>query len=120
MSIKKYNISIPKMDYQIISVSAVEGEIQSKLSDNDLMFMTVKRDPDKEDYEFQKSLGNGITYNEQTKKYEIEITSDDTKNMSTRKSYGYDITVYYDGDKPKQKIKGSFTIKDKYTLNEVS
>ncbi len=120
MSVKKYNISIPKMDYQIISVSVVEGETQTKLGENDLMFMTVKRYADNENYEFQKSLGNGITYNEQTGKYEIEITSNDTKNMSMGKSYGYDVTVYYDGDKPKQKIIGSFKISDKYTLNEVS
>lgn len=81
--------------------------------------MTVKRFASNETFEFQKSLNNGISYNEETKKYEIEINGEDTKNMKMDTPYGYDITVYYDKDKPKQKIIGEFKLGKKYTLNEV-
>ena len=114
--IKNYNITIPKQDYQVIAIKVGEGQ---KLSDNDLLFMTIKKYASDTNYIFQKSLENGITYNEETNKYEIVITSNDTKEMQMGTEYGYDITIYYDGDKPKQKVIGKFKIGDKYTLNEV-
>lgn len=119
MSIKNFNIEIPKQDYQIISLAIEKDGQTSKLGENDLIFMTVKRFASNEVVEFQKSLENGISYNEQTQKYEIEINSEDTKNMKMDIPYGYDITVYYDKDKPKQKILGEFRLGIKYTLNEV-
>lgn len=119
MSVTKYNIEIPKQDYYHISVSVKKDGELVKLNDNDLMFMTVKKNPYTSDIIFQKSLDNGITYNDETKKYEIEINSEDTKQLNMDNKYGYDITIYYNGDKPKQKIIGEFKIGKKFTLNEV-
>lgn len=119
MSVKNFDIEIPKQDYQIISLSIKKDGQAAKLSENDLIFMTVKRFATNETVEFQKSLENGISYNEDTKKYEIEISSEDTKNMKINTKYGYDITIYYNKNKPKQKIIGDFVIGTKYTLNEV-
>lgn len=119
MSVKEYNIEIPKMDYQVISVGIKVGNENVKLNDNDLMFLTVRENEFSEEYIFQKSLDDGIIYNENTKKYDIEINSEDTKKMEMKKNYGYDITIYYGGDKPRQKAVGNFVIGRKYTLNEV-
>lgn len=119
MAVKEFNIEIPKQDYLLISLSILKNEQETKLSENDLIFMTVKRFASSNEILLQKTLENGISYNEETKKYEIEINSKDTKDMAMGKAYGYDITVYYDGDKPKQKIIGQIVIGDKYTLNEV-
>ena len=118
MSVKQVNITIPRLDYKAIPLSIKENGQLVELGENDLLFMTVSKSPYSE-YEFQKSLDNGITYNSTTKKYIIEITSEDTKDLEYGYEYGYDITIYYDGDKPKQKIIGTFSITDKYTVNEV-
>lgn len=119
MSTKRINIEIPKQDYQIISVSIKKDGQTTKLNDSDLIFMTVKNYANSDKILMQKSLENGISYNESTNKYDIEINSIDTKDFLMGKVYGYDITIYYEGDKPKQKALGNFTITDKYTLNEV-
>jgi hypothetical protein len=119
MSERKLDIKIPKMDYQIISVTVKKDGVATKLGENDLIFMTVRDMVHNEEYEFQKSLTNGISYNEDTKKYEIVINSSDTINMECEKKYGYDIVIYFDGDKPKQQIIGNFILSRKYTLNEV-
>ena len=118
MAIKKVDITIPKLDYKAIPLSIKENGQLVELGENDLLYMTVAKSPYK-DYTFQKSLENGITYDSITKKYIIEITSNDTKDLEYGYDYGYDITIYYDGNKPKQKIIGTFTITDKYTVNEV-
>ena len=120
MSVKQYDIKIPKFNYHIISIGILdENKDLVKLGPDDLIFMTVKHSPEDEEYKFQKSLENGITFNEQTHKYDIEIEYEDTKDLLYNTSYGYDITIYYDGNKPKQKVVGKFTISDKYTVNEV-
>lgn len=118
MSVKEIDISMPRLDYKIITLSIKENGHNVELGENDLLFMTVSKSPNC-NYEFQKSLGNGITYNSTVQKYFITITSEDTKDLIYEYDYGYDITIYYDGNKPKQKIIGKFTISDKYTVNEV-
>lgn len=121
MSIKKSNIELPKQDYLLIELTITnENEESIKLEENDLIYMTVRKDAGSGEIKFQKSLEDGITFNEETKKYEIEINSEDTKDLITKTSYGYDITVYYDGNKPKQKVIGILEIGEKYTLNEVA
>ena len=121
MSIKKSNIELPKQDYLLIELTITnENEESIKLEENDLIYMTVRKDAGSGEIKFQKSLENGITFNEESKKYEIEINSEDTKDLITKTSYGYDITVYYDGNKPKQKVIGTLKIGEKYTLNEVA
>lgn len=122
MSIKNYNIEIPKMDYQIIEIVLRENGIETTLDETDEIYFTVKRNANDISPIFQKSLNNGITYNEETHKYEIEINSEDTEKMQMGENagiYGYDITIYYGGNKPKQKVIGHFKIGTKYTLNEV-
>ena len=121
MSIKKTNIELPKQDYLMIEVTINnENEEHVKLGENDFIYMTVRKDANSGEIKFQKSLENGITFNEETKKYEIEINSEDTKDLKINTSYGYDITVYYNGKKPKQKVIGTLKIGEKYTLNEVA
>lgn len=82
MSIKNYNIEIPKMDYQIIEIVLRENGIETTLDETDEIYFTVKRNANDISPIFQKSLNNGITYNEETKKYEIEITSEDTPGQT--------------------------------------
>ena len=121
MSIKKSNIELPKQDYLLIELTITnENEESIKLEENDLIYMTVRKDAGSGEIKFQKSLENGITFNEESKKYEIEINSEDTKDLKINTSYGYDITVYYNGNKPKQKVIGTLKIGEKYTLNEVA
>ena len=121
MSIKKTNIELPKQDYLLIELTITnENEESIKLEENDLIYMTVRKDAGSGEIKFQKSLENGITFNEESKKYEIEINSEDTKDLKINTSYGYDITVYYNGNKPKQKVIGTLKIGEKYTLNEVA
>lgn len=117
--IKVINIEFPKMDYKIINIILTENEVQTKLSDNDNIYFTVKKNSSDNKPSLQKSLNNGIKYNEETKKYEIEINSEDTKDMEMNGEYGYDITIFYGGNKPEQKVIGKFTIGTKYTINEV-
>lgn len=119
MSVKRIDIEIPKMDYQIISLAIKKDNEVTKLDEKDEIYMTVKRNAKNEEIKLQKSLANGITYNEETGKYEIEINSEDTKQLAMGATYGYDITIYYGGTKPKQKIIGTLKISNKYTLNEV-
>lgn len=120
MSVKKLDISLPKLDYQLIKIGIYNenGEL-CELGENDKLFMTIKSHHNSNDFIFQKSLDNGISYNQLTQKYEIEIESNDTKNMRINTVYYYDIVIYYDYDKPKQKAVGEFCLSEKYTTNEV-
>ena len=118
MAVKKVNIEIPKLDYQIILLSIKDNGRIVQLQEEDRLYFTVSLTPDTTDYIIQKSLNNGIEYNQETGKYELEITSEDTKNLKLDYKYGYDITIYYGGDKPKQKVIGTFVVSDKFTMNE--
>lgn len=119
MSIKKYNIEIPKRDYQIISFAIKENGHNVQLQPEDLIFFTVKLEPEDTEVVMQKTLENGITFDSENVKYKIEITSEDTKDLPIDSQYGYDITIYYNGEKPRQKVVGRFKLSEKYTLNEV-
>lgn len=118
--IKQVHIELPRQDYRLIELSITENGENVKLSENDKIFMTAKAKKDDLDDEaiFKKWLGNGITYNESTKKYEIEIRSEDTINTYATQTLLFDIVVVCDG-KVKQKAIGDITIGNKYTL-EVS
>ena len=121
MGVKKYDIEIPRLDFQVISVGIRDDEGNlTQLDNDDLLFMTVSLNSGDEEYKFQKSLSDGITFDAETNKYLIEIDSSDTENMQEGILYGYDITIYYDGTKPRQKVIGTFKIGKKYTVNEVS
>lgn len=121
--VKKYDITMPKLDYFVLSIGIKENPDDTEyvqLGENDLMFMTVSPESGNTDYKFQKTLEDGITYNSETGKYDIVINSTDTTDFIQGVEYGYDITIYYDGDKPKQKVIGAFKIGKKFTVNEVS
>lgn len=123
MGVKKYDIEIPKLDYYVLSIGIKENPDDTEyvqLDNDDLMFMTVCLHPGDTTYKFQKSLENGIEYNSETGKYDIKIGSADTAELEQGVNYGYDITIYYGGDKPKQKVIGEFKIGKKFTVNEVS
>lgn len=123
MSVKKHDIEIPKLDYYILSIGIKENPDDTQyveLDSDDLMFMTVSLNAGDTTYKFQKSLEDGIIYNSETGKYDIKISSVDTAELEYGVTYGYDITIYYDGDKPKQKVVGTFKIGKKFTVNEVS
>lgn len=121
MSVEKYDIEFPKTNYQTIYFGIRDKITKDliKLNDEDLIFMTVKHSPEDEDFKFQKSLQDGITFDEELRKYIIEINTKDTKDLLLNVDYGYDITVYYSGNKPKQKVIGKFKVTDNYTSNEV-
>lgn len=123
MGVKKYNIEIPKLDYYVLSLGIKRNsndEEYIELGSNDLIFMTVSREAGDTTYKFQKSLSNGIAYNSETGKYDITINSADTADLAFGVEYGYDITIYYGGDKPRQKVVGTLKIGKKFTVNEVS
>lgn len=119
MNIKHINITIPKIDYQLITLSLKENGQMTQLGENDLLYFTISKKPDTTNYILQKSIDNGITYDSSSGKYLLEINSNDTKDLILNNKYGYDITIYYDGNKPKQKVIGTFEISDKFTMNEV-
>lgn len=119
MSVKNYDIKFPKQNYEKISIAFKENNEKIQLQENDLIFFSVKEHAYDKEYLIQKSLGNGISFNSSTQEYDIEITSNDTKNLLMNKKYGYDISVYYDGNKPKQKVVGCFELSDKFSVNEV-
>lgn len=113
------NIRIPKKNYAVISLAIIRDGERTQLGENDLMFFSVKENLNSDTYKMQKTLGNGIEYNEDTGNYDITFESDDTNDFDMNKNYGYDITIYYDGNKPYQIVVGSFRVTTKYTLNEV-
>lgn len=116
---KKLDIIIPKQDYlNLPIVYKVNGEV-STLGETDLMFFSVKSNLVSDEYLIQKSLGNGITYDATEEKYYLEIDSNDTINLNMNDTYLYDLTIYYEGTKPMQKLYGQFKIGPKVTLNEV-
>lgn len=122
MGVKRYDIEIPKMDYQVITLAIRKNGELTKLDESDKMYFSVKRRPSDTEYLFQKTLDDGIYFNPESVKYEIRIDTSDTKDFSMGEIegiYGYDITIYYQGTKPKQKVIGNLIIGTKYTLNEV-
>lgn len=62
------------------------------LEENAMVYFTVKEDPYSTDYVFQKRLGDGITFVEDTNTYNIDIDVDDT-DLLFYKDYFYDITI---------------------------
>lgn len=118
-NVKIVNIKIPKLDYKVIPFSITRDGVKIKLEDNDMLLMTVCMiDSDNaigENFLFQKKLGDGIEYDENTGNYNIEINSEDTENMVIGQNYGYDITIFYEQIKPSQKVIGEFKVGEKYS-----
>ena len=76
------------------------GEVITELPKK--MYFTVKYDPNMDDYIFQKTLGNGITYNKADNYYYIKIEPEDTDNLpytSEDVNYYTDVKVITDNYK---------------------
>ncbi len=80
----------------ILELVSDDGE-QIILEDNDMLYMTVKKNSRDEEAIFQKKLGNGIEKTEDGK-YLITILSTDTDNLDYGE-YGYDIELIACGKK---------------------
>lgn len=116
---KKLDIIIPKCDYLGLPFRYTVNGVDAKLSETDLIYFSVKEKITDEEYIIQKSLNNGITYDEDNGKYLIEFHYKDTVNLKMNNNYLYDLVIYYEGTKPVQKLFGTFKIGPKVTLNEV-
>lgn len=115
-NVKKINIEMPKENYKMFSFCVKRNGEKIQLDEVDSVAMTVRKiDSDNDSYEFKKTLEDGIKFNPETGNYEIEINRDDTKDMAVGQSYGYDITVFYSGTKPIQKVIGNFKIGKQYS-----
>lgn len=117
--VKQLDITIPKCDYLAIPFSIKKNNEKVELGEKDLLFFSVKiKDSDKE-YVFQKTLNDGIIFDSEKNRYLIEIDYEDTKDLCIGTKLIYDITIYYNGTKPSQKVIGVLEIGRKVTLNEV-
>lgn len=123
-NIKRINICIPKFDYKIIPLNITRDGEKRKLEEDDSLVMTVCKidsyNEISENFIFQKKLGDGIEYDENTGNYNIEIKSEDTEKMVIGQNYGYDITIFYEKTKPSQKVIGKFAVGEKYSKFSVT
>lgn len=67
-----------------------EGEVIEEQADR--VFFTAKKLPQCSKVAFQKKLGDGITFDEESFFYYIDITPEDTKGLDFG-DYGFDIEV---------------------------
>lgn len=116
---KNLDITIPKCDYAAFPFTYQVNGKRAKLKENDIVYFSVKNKLSNKDYLIQKTLNNGIEFNEGEQKYYIVFNYEDTKLMEMGTTYLYDITIYYEGKKPVQKLFGNLKIGPKVTLNEV-
>ena len=119
MAVAVHNIEIPKYNYKIIEITVKESQKTTKLDSTDNICLTVRPASESSEIMLFKELNSGITYNEQTGVYEVEINSEDTKDFEVGVEYGYDITIYIGGTKPKQKLIGTFKVTPQYSRKGV-
>ena len=117
---KELDITIPKCDYAGIPFAYKVNGKCAKLEESDIVYFSVKKRLSDNEYLIQKTLDNGIAFNEDEQKYYITFNYADTKEMEMGTTYIYDLTIYYEGTKPIQKLFGNLKIGPKVTLNEVS
>lgn len=108
------NLKFPRGDYRKIIIK----NILEPLEENDMLIMSVKENIHSEDYKFQKTLDNGISFNETINRYEIEINNDDTKDLEMDTLYVFDIVIVYEGTKPRTTF-GYLTLTKDVTTDEV-
>lgn len=107
-------------DYFVIPVNTKKGESSYKLASNENIIFSLKRSSEEKDYVLQKSLNNGITWDNESERYLIEISHEDTKDLelcAENVRFQYDVVVILQGNKPITK-RGSLTIKRDITRNE--
>lgn len=103
-------------------------KFQRKNADNEViktkakkMWITFKNTSHDEECIFQKTLENGIDYNENDNYYRFQLSSDETCNLNCRK-YGFDIAIINEQDEKKTLlVNGILDIQKHYTkkCNEV-
>jgi len=89
-----------------------------EITDNDRIYMTIKKDSAIQKPAFQYSIGDGITYDSATQKYTIVIPSCDTCQVDCD-DYFYDIELVraYDGDRDTSTlVKGIITFTEDITM----
>lgn len=115
-NVKTINIYIPRGDYRVIPISFFRNGTKKKLDEDDDIYLTACSLIDNS-IKFQKTLSNGISFNEETMNYEIEINPEDTENLVLSQKYGYDIVVFYGKNKlPSQKVVGEISLSKKYSI----
>lgn len=95
------NISKPRGDTIKISFGIKISGTEFVMTDTDRLFFTIKKTIKDEDFLFQYTFGNGITYDSDNKKYKVLIPSSDTKTLDMGKSYSFDIELVRDFDETK-------------------
>lgn len=88
-----------------------DGSVITELPDK--MYFTIKYDYNIDDVILQKTLDNGIEYNEEESYYYITINPEDTNNLPYGK-YVYDIEIIKNG------IKQTISIGEILIANEVT
>lgn len=116
---KNLDITIPKCNYAGIPFSYTINGKRAKIEEGDIIYFSVKDKLSNNNYLIQKTLNNGIEFNEDEQKYYIIFNYEDTKELEMGTTYIYDITIYYEGNKPIQKVFGNLKIGPQVTLNEV-
>lgn len=124
----KKNLAINKGNSKKYKLQLLDQNDNIILFEKDIMvYFTVKEDPYSIDYVFQKRLGNGISFSEETNMYIIEIFVEDTDSLFY-KDYFYDIAIVrnagLESANKKEKttvLVGNFTVEHVATLkiNEV-
>ena len=93
-----------------------------QLQDDENIIFSLKRFSDDEEYVLQKSLNNGITWNETLQRYILRLEPEDTNNIDLyyeSRLYQYDIVVILKNNFVKT-IRGSLTIWKDITRNETT
>lgn len=82
------------------------------------IWITFKYAPENKNFLFQKTLGNGITYNENDFYYRFQIKKEDTEKLYVGR-YGFDIAILNEaGEKKTLLNNGILNILDHYTKKE--
>ena len=89
------NISKPRGDTIKIRFSIKMSGVDYEVQPNDRLYFTIKRSYKDESYLKQYSYGDGITYDQSTKKYTLIIPSSDTSELDF-KTYYFDIELVRD------------------------
>lgn len=95
-------------------ISKETGEVITKLPLE--VYFTMKEDYRKEDYIFQKTLENGIVFNEEDNYYYLTIKPEDTDGIEFG-IYNYDIQIV-DEEDYKHTITGDIKITREVTWSE--
>lgn len=103
-------IEFARGDYKSLSISITgyAGKIEK-------IYFTVKENANSDKILLQKSLGNGIEYSEEIKKYVLKFEPGDTDNLEMNKVYGFDFEIYAEKGNFKRTFVGQLHLTNEYT-----